>query len=45
MGGTLIIPLEKDFLKITREDIKDIFSQVTFSAEHFGRMNEYLKHN
>ncbi|MCK5693164.1 MAG: DUF4922 domain-containing protein [Bacteroidales bacterium] len=45
MGGTLIIPLEKDFLKISREDIKDIFSQVTFSSEHFGRMNEYLKHN
>ena len=43
MGGTLIIPLEKDFLKITREDIQDIFSQVTFSAEHFARMNDYLK--
>ena len=45
MGGTLILPLEKDFLKITREDIEDIFSQITFSAEHFDRMNEYLKHN
>ena len=45
MGGTLIIPLENDFLKITREDILDIFSQVTFSAEHFSRMNEYFLHN
>jgi len=44
MGGTLITPLEKDFQKITREDIEDIFSQVTFSAEHFNRMNEYVKH-
>jgi hypothetical protein len=42
MGGTLITPLEKDFHKITREDIKDIFSQVTFSQEHFIRMNEYI---
>ncbi|NOR34073.1 MAG: DUF4922 domain-containing protein, partial [Bacteroidales bacterium] len=43
MGGTLITPLEKDFQKISREDIEDIFSQITFSAEHFDRMNEYLK--
>jgi len=42
MGGALITPLEKDFLKITREDIEDIFSQITFSAEHFDRMNEYF---
>jgi len=44
MGGALITPLEKDFLKITREDILDIFSQLTFSAEHFATMNEYLLH-
>ena len=43
MGGALITPLEKDFQKINREDIEDIFSQVTFSAEHFDRMNEYIK--
>jgi hypothetical protein len=43
MGGALITPLEKDFQKISREDIEDIFSQITFSAEHFNRMNEYLK--
>ncbi|MEA3462311.1 MAG: DUF4922 domain-containing protein [Bacteroidota bacterium] len=44
MGGALITPLEKDFQKITREDIEDIFSQLTFSAENFERMNEYLIH-
>lgn len=43
MGGTLITPLEKDFQKITREDIEDIFAQVTFSKEHFVQMNEYIK--
>jgi len=45
MGGALITPLEKDFQKISREDIEDIFSQLTFSAENFDRMNEYLKEN
>ena len=44
MGGVLITPLEKDFLKITREDIEDIFAQVTFPADHFQRMNEYIQH-
>ena len=43
MGGTLITPLEKDFQKITREDIMDIFSQVSFSAEHFSKMNSYVQ--
>jgi len=45
MGGALITPLEKDFLKITREDIEDIFSQITCSEENFSRMNNYLLHN
>ena len=43
MGGTLITPLEKDFQKITREDIMDIFSQVSFSAENFSTMNSYIQ--
>ena len=42
MGGALITPLEKDFQKITREDIEDIFSQITFSEENFARMNELI---
>ena len=44
MGGTLITPLEKDFQKISRDDIVDIFSQVGFSEDNFSRMNEYLIH-
>lgn len=44
MGGTLITPLEKDFLKITREDIVDIFSQVSFSSENFTKLNNYISH-
>jgi len=43
MGGTLITPLEKDFEKITREDVVDIFSQVGFSPDHFEGMNRFLK--
>jgi hypothetical protein len=42
MGGTLITPLEKDFEKITREDITNIFSQVTFAAGHFEQMTHIL---
>lgn len=43
MGGALITPLEKDFLKITREDIMDIFYQISFSAWNFSKMNGYIK--
>ncbi|MGE5351974.1 MAG: DUF4922 domain-containing protein [Acidobacteriota bacterium] len=35
MGGVLITPLEKDFKKITKENIVDIFRQVTLSDETF----------
>jgi hypothetical protein len=42
MGGSLITPLEKDFLKISREDITDIFSQVSFSAANFEKLNNYI---
>ncbi len=43
MGGTLITPLEKDFNKITREDIVDIFSQVSLSTLRFGGLVNHLK--
>lgn len=43
MGGMLITPLEKDFVKITREDIGDIFSQISFSEEHFSGLIKFLK--
>lgn len=43
MGGTLITPLEKDFEKITREDIRDIFSQVSFSSSHFQQFTNFIQ--
>jgi len=42
MGGVLITPLEKDFNKITKENIIDIFKQVTLSDEAFGIVTEKL---
>jgi hypothetical protein len=45
MGGTLIIPLEKDFLSITGADIRDIFSQVTCSEEHFDQICRLIQTN
>jgi len=42
MGGTLITPLEKDFNKITREDIIDIFSQISFSEVHFNALTAHV---
>ncbi|MCU7496124.1 MAG: DUF4922 domain-containing protein [Ignavibacteria bacterium] len=42
MGGVLITPLEKDFNKITRENIVDIFRQVTLQDETFGTIAEKL---
>jgi hypothetical protein len=38
MGGTLITPLEKDFRKIGREDIRDIFRQIGLSREKFDEL-------
>ncbi len=42
MGGTMITPLEKDFEKITKEDIADIFHQITVSKENFDKLVEVL---
>ena len=33
MGGLLVIPREEDFLKITSEDVIDIFEQVCFDTQ------------
>jgi len=43
MGGTLIIPLEKDFHKITRNDIADIFSQVSLSVPEFDKLVKHME--
>lgn len=44
MGGVLIFPREKDFYKITKELITDIFRQVTLSDAEFAVLTDKLKH-
>jgi len=41
-GGTMIMPLEKDFDKITGEDIRDIFRQISYLPEKFRDLEDYL---
>lgn len=43
MGGTLVTPLEKDFNKITKEDIYDIFQQITITKEDFNSLIKNLE--
>lgn len=43
MGGLLITPLEKDFRKITQDDISDIYSQVLFNERVFDKLTEKIK--
>lgn len=43
MGGTLILPREKDFQKITRADISDMFDQVSLSEEKLNDLAGYIK--
>lgn len=43
MGGMLITPLEKDFLKINREDITDIFSQIVLPKEKYNGLIEHIQ--
>jgi len=45
LGGLLIIPLEKDFSKITRKDIADIFQQVLWPVDQFRLLTEKLRDN
>lgn len=40
--GTLITPLEKDFTKITKEDISDIINQVSLDPEKFKTFCKHL---
>ncbi len=39
-GGQLITPREEDFNKITKDNIKDIFTQTTISEDLFERIGE-----
>jgi hypothetical protein len=38
MGGVLIMPREEDFIKITREDIEDVFRQVCIKKINIQRL-------
>ncbi|MGE5496989.1 MAG: DUF4922 domain-containing protein [Syntrophothermus sp.] len=42
MGGVMITPLEKDFRKITKTDIENIFSEISPSEEKFTIMKKAL---
>lgn len=42
MGGTLITPLEKDFNKITRNDVEDILNQVSMTPDKFDTFCRFL---
>jgi len=42
LGGLLITPLEKDFRRITGEDIRDIFTQVSLPEDRFRELQEHL---
>ncbi|MFV0590865.1 MAG: DUF4922 domain-containing protein [Draconibacterium sp.] len=43
MGGVLITPLERDFEKISKEDISDIFQQVLYSEPAFNQLIQNLE--
>jgi hypothetical protein len=45
MGGMLITPLEKDFDKITADDIKDIFTQISLDDKQFEDLCSHLSKN
>jgi ATP adenylyltransferase/5',5'''-P-1,P-4-tetraphosphate phosphorylase II len=42
MGGTLITPLEKDFQKLTKDDIIDIFKQVSYAEDKFNELCKFF---
>ncbi len=42
-GGICIMPLEKDFKKITREHLQKIFQEITIGKEHFDYIKSSLK--
>jgi len=42
LGGLVILPRKEDFLKITDDDLRSVFSQVTLSAEAFASVREQL---
>jgi hypothetical protein len=43
MGGLVILPRKEDFDKITKEDLVDIFSQMTIHDEDFEQLKNKIK--
>ena len=43
LGGVFITPVEKDFLKITAEDVAAILSEVCISAADFQHIRQRIK--
>jgi len=43
MGGVLVLPRKKDFMKITVNDITEIYGEVTIGPEKFDNLKEHLK--
>ena len=43
LGGAFIIPVEKDFLKISAESIAQILQEVCLSAEEFRKVRQQIK--
>ncbi len=43
LGGVFITPVEKDFLKITAEDVARILGEVCVSAADFQRMRRRIE--
>lgn len=42
MGGVCITPLEKDFIKITKEEIVDIYKQVSLNDNAFAKVSSLI---
>lgn len=43
MGGFLVLPGEEDFLKITKKEIEEIYSEVTVNQEDFKNLVTHLR--
>ena len=43
LGGVFITPVEKDFLKITAEDVAQILSEVCLSAADFHKIRQRIR--
>ena len=43
LGGVCILPLEKDFSKITQENITEVFKEISLNKEQFKSIKAELK--